>query len=1487
MADVNAALNGLVYTPGADYNGPVTITIDLGHLGLPLEVQATLGLIGIAPVADIVDDHVNATVNQPVSFNVLANDTFENAGRAVTSYTTPSHGLVTINAAGDATYTPTTGYLGTDTFTYTVTSNGTTETATVTVTVGLAVNQGPTPVGAIANSSADEAQVVSLPTASAFTDPDGDPLSFSATGLPAGLSIDPLTGEIHGTVDGHASQGGVNGDYTIVVTASDGRGGDVAQTFHLLISNPAPLAVNDSATSHGNAPITGNVLSNDSDPDGDSLSVNPVPVVAPQHGLLVLSPNGGYVYTPTLGYVGTDSFTYEVTDADGGTATAVVSFNMTGANHAPTTVGSISSSHANDGSTVLIPTTGRFTDTDGNALTYSATGLPTGLGIDPATGLISGTLQSNASTAVAGGVYSITVQADDGQGGTATQSFSLAAVNLAPTAAADIAGGTEDHAITGNVLSNDTDPDGDALSINTTPVVAPQHGLLVLNSDGSFVYTPDANYAGLDSFTYQLVDADGGVSTAAVTIAVVAANDAPTAVGTLGAATADDGSPVSIDTSAHFIDLDGDALSYSATGLPNGLQMNAVTGEIWGTLSNSASSDVAGGLYNITVHADDGQGGSAQRAFVMTAVNVAPVAGADSATLAEDGSASGNVLANDSDPDGDAMSVNTTPVVPPQHGMLVLHSDGSYLYTPDANHHGSDSFTYQLVDADGGTSTATVTFNITAVNDAPSATGGGHSIGAASANDGSAFTLATATHFSDADGDALGYSATGLPSGLNIDTSTGVISGTLASNASSAVPGGVYTITVYADDGHGGTAMQVFTLTAVNQAPVAGADSATLAEDGSASGNVLANDSDPDGDALSVNTTPVAAPQHGTLVLHSDGSYLYTPDANHHGSDSFTYQLVDADGGTSTATVTFTIQAVQGAPGQVGSISATSANDGGTVNLPTAAHFTDADGDTLSYSATGLPMGLAIDAQTGVISGTLSGQASSAVAGGVYTITVQADDGHGGVVTQVFNLTAVNVGPVAGADHATLAEDGSASGNVLANDSDPDGDALSVNTTPVLAPKHGTLVLHSDGSYLYTPDANYHGTDSFTYQLVDADGGTSTATVSFTIQTVNDAPVTVGTPAPVQADDGSAVLIQTAGHFSDPDGDTLVYSATGLPAGLSIDPHTGVISGTLSTHASAQAIHGSHSLVVTADDGHGGLVSQTLVLQAHNPTPTAGDDVATGLTNTTLTGHVLANDSDPDGDALSISTTPAQAPAHGVLVLNPDGSFAYTPDPSYTGTDSFSYQLRDADGGTSVATVTVTVNASIPPASAPPQASPPAARIVSLALVQPTQLEVTAPSNLRLPGEVSYALSSSLVLIQALNQIESLQALGDLSGDRPLLAAIDAIDDLGDGVGITDSRSPLSQAIGDLNDHARTPLTADKLNDGGHAGVPMPEYDGQLDAPPTSEELAPESIPDQDTDQGDTAFIEAPELPITLSAQLRVATLHQQRELDALAKALA
>ncbi|GCL62425.1 Ig-like domain-containing protein [Pseudaquabacterium pictum] len=1263
--DINAALAGLVYTPGADHNGAVTLHITALDtlLGLPV-VTAELP-IGIAAVADVVDDTAVLVQDQAVSLNVLANDHFENPGRAVTGYSQGAHGSVSIDAAGNAVYTPDAGYHGTDSFTYTVTSNGTTETATVTLTVDAQlVAAAPLPA-----RSALDGQVQSFHVAGAFSDPDGDTLSYSASGLPPGLSLDVATGQISGTLDANASAGGTGGAYAVAITASDGKGGTLTRSFTFTVSNPDPVGVNDSASGAEDTAITGNVLANDSDDDSLSATL----ASGPAHGSVTLAADGSYSYTPSANFNGTDSFSYTVTDAQGATATATVTISLAPVNDSPGASGTpLAAESGLDGSAVSIATAAAFTDADGDTISYSVTGLPPGLSIDASTGLISGMLSAAASAGGTAGVYTVTVTASDGLGGTASQSFDFTASNPSPTANADSAGGNEDNIITGNVLANDSDDD----SLTATLVSGPAHGSVTLAADGSYSYTPSANFNGTDSFVYTVTDAQGATATATVTISAAPVNDGPGASGTpLAAESGLDGSAISIATAAGFTDVDGDTLSYSATGLPPGLSIDASTGLISGTLSAAASAGGTAGVYTVTVTASDGLGGTASQTFAFTVSNPGPNATADNAGGSEDTAITGNVLANDSDDD----SLTATLVSGPAHGSVTLAADGSYTYTPAADFNGTDSFTYTVTDAQGATATAAVTISVAPVNDSPGASG--TPLAAESGLDGSAVSIATAAAFTDADGDTLSYSATGLPPGLSIDASTGLISGTLSAAASAGGTAGVYSVAVTASDGLGGTASQTFDFTASNPGSTANADSASGNEDSAITGNVLANDSDDD----LVTTTIATPPAHGSVTLNTDGSYTYTPAANHSGSDGFVYTVTDAQGATATATVTLSITAINDAPAPSSTpLAAATGLDGSAVSIATAAAFTDVDGDTLSYSAIGLPPGLSIDASTGLISGTLSAAASAGGTAGVYTVTVTASDGLGGTASQTFDFTASNPGPTANADSASGNEDSAITGNVLANDSDDD----SLTATLVSGPAHGSVTLNTDGGYAYTPGVNFNGSDSFVYTVTDAQGATATATVTISVAPVNDGPGASGTPlAAATGLDGSAVSIATAAGFTDVDGDTLSYSATGLPPGLGIDASTGVITGRLSGAASAGGISGVYVVTVTASDGLGGTSGQRFDFTASNPGPTANADSASGDEDTAITGNVLANESDDD----SLTATLASGPAHGSVTLAADGSYSYTPSAHFNGTDSFTYTVTDAQGATATATVTISV----------------------------------------------------------------------------------------------------------------------------------------------------------------------------------------------------
>jgi hypothetical protein len=632
------------------------------------------------------------------------------------------------------------------------------------------------------------------------------------------------------------------------------------------------------------------------------------------------------------------------------------------------------------------------------------------------------------------------------------------------------------------VLAND-DTDAGGLVVDGTSSAA--HGDTSTNGT-TVTYTPNVNYFGPDSFTYD-VHNDDGVATATVEITVLADNDDP--VATDDAFTIDEDVTTDFNVLANDSDVEGDVLSIAGNP-PNGA--HGVTTVVGGKVRYNPANNYHG-TDTFTYTVSDGHGGTDVGTVDVTIdpENDDPVADDEAVTVGEDsGGTVINVRSGDTDPDGDSLIVSS--VTNPPKGTAVVSGGGTTVtYTPDLDQTGSDGFDYTVIDGLGGSDVGHVAITITPDDDAPVAVTDDVTI------DEDAFPtvpIDVLANDTDTEGDDL--------------TITGADQGSLGDVAFSATgvtylpdlnANGSDTFDYRISDGHGGTAEGTVnvTINAVNDDPVGVADAFTASEDTPTDLDVLANDTDVEGDTLSIQGSPSVGVNGGTTSVVG-GKVRYTPAPDFDGSDSFTYTVSDGHGGTNTGLATVTITPVNDDPLAADDTPGVPEDITTPQTLNVLANDTDPDGDVLTITAVTPGTKGVVAIKAGSLFLTYKPNAN---ASGTDTFTYTISDGHGGtdMATVVVTIDPLNDPPNAVNDLVSVPEGAGATVvDVLANDSDPDG-----NTVTILAKtngSHGTVTITGNGTGLtYNPAGNYVGTDTFKYTLDDSQGGTDQATVKVTV----------------------------------------------------------------------------------------------------------------------------------------------------------------------------------------------------------------------------------------------------------------------------------------------------------------------------------------------------------------------------------------------------
>ena len=507
-----------------------------------------------------------------------------------------------------------------------------------------------------------------------------------------------------------------------------------------------------------------------------------------------------------------------------------------------------------------------------------------------------------------------TFRVTDGAGntndnGTANFTFTLtiAAINDAPATTVDADTTNEDSAVMIDVLANDSDIDGSLNAASVAVVLAPSHGGTSVNSGtGVITYTPTADYSGADSFTYTVEDNNGLVSTATtVTVTVNPVNDAPIAVA--DSASTGVNTLVSIDVAANDTDIDSGDSPDPTTIVVVGAASNGSAVFNGGTNRVDYTPNASySGSDSFTYTIDDGTGATSNVATVAVTVatpNTAPSANSDSATTNEDTPVTISVLANDSDADGSIVASSVQLISSGTNGSASVNSAGLVTYTPTANYFGSDSFSYRVSDDDGASSnTATVSVTITAVNDLPVISG----VPTAKISRDTAYSFIPSA--SDQEQDTLTFEITNKPSWSAFDTETGALTGTPTADD----VGISSNIVISVSDGNELVSLPPFSIevTSSNDAPVAMDASYELDEDTSLAIELVMSDSD---ESQTLTAQIESQPLSGTLAANGK-MWLYTPNGDFNGADSFTYKVFDGELYSEISTVSLNIKAINDAP---------------------------------------------------------------------------------------------------------------------------------------------------------------------------------------------------------------------------------------------------------------------------------------------------------------------------------------------------------------------------------------------------------------------------------------------------------------------------------------------------------------------------------------------------------------------------------------------
>ncbi len=1208
----------------------------------------------------------------------------------------PTKGDLNISALPIVKYTADKNKTGSDNFTFKV-NDGKLDSAPATalIDITLSGNANIPPVAIAQNVQVFVNTETSITLEG--TDADGDNLEFNITTQPTKGTLDISALPIVKYTSSEAA-GADSFAFTVFDGTVNSQPAEV--TLNIIEKYDAiPIADKIAVINVDEDGISNTIHLSGTDAEDDDNSLTVSIVIEPTKGTLEETTTPSYfLYKPNPNATGDDSFSFRVTDsAEQSSTPSVVSIIINPVNDKPVAESQSGQIYAINSTDNIITLTAK--DENISALTYYIESNTTNGTMD----ISALPIVKYTPTTDYNGTDSFTfhvIDSENLQSDSATIEFKVEGSNATPIAISEQYNIREDDQDF-NIDLNGTDLDPDD-TLEYSIVTEPTKGTLEISSLPNISYTPFPDANGEDSFTFKVNDGKVDSAHATITLVIASVNDSPVAntdtISVVGNS--------SVEYTLTGSDVDSDKLTYSIKSQPTKgtLDISALPLVIYTPTEDMTDKD------SFTFAIKDGDNAVSEPATIFINITASGSGGGDTntppvATPHEDINVSGTTTSEEftltgTDKEDVADSLKIIIVTQPQNGTLDVTQSPIFTYTATADKNGTDSFTFKVEDTNGEYSTEeTVNINITAsgsggdTNNAPVATSKTVTVSGGTAT---SITI----EGTDADNDTLTYY-------IESNTTNGTLTGQAPNMlyTPNADENGTDSFTFTVNDGQINSNIAKISINIIasgdfveNTAPVAYEQNVTVSNDSQIQFTLDATDAD--GDNLTYAVTNENN-LNGTITI-SGADVNYTADINFVGHDILKFTANDGTIDSNIADVNITVTDSGGGgdtntPPVANDKNVTVSNTDGLITLTLDATDAEDNNSNLVFSI--------VDGSTTDLNGTLSGfngadinYTANANFVGYDTFKFIVTDTNGTASEPAdVNITVtgvvINTTPVATAQMVLVDENAtSGSVNITLSGTDADGNT-ELNSTIVLNPLHGTLNGILNGSINYTPNDNYHGTDSFTFTVTDGTLTSTPATIDIMVTNINTAPANLSIGEYQTYANGSRNNIMTL-SATDLDGDKLIYTVDdsySYTSGNSYGTPPNIV------YTPSSSTNDDDGVVFTVSDGIESTTSAYIYFDINgteNETPIAEPKTFDTVEDTNLTIYLIGSDNNSTDLTYTIETNVSHGTLSKITGTDYNRTLQYKPDGNYTGEDSFTFKIYDGLVDSAHATISINVTPS-------------------------------------------------------------------------------------------------------------------------------------------------------------------------------------------------